>query len=87
MLFNSFAFLIFFPAVCLIYYLLPERYRWLFLLTASYYFYMNWNPAYALLIFASTFVTWGCAAEIENFRKKKQRGGEFFRNASCWQSA
>lgn len=75
MLFNSFAFLIFFPAVCLIYYLLPERYRWLFLLTASYYFYMNWNPVYALLIFASTFVTWGCAAEIENFRKKKQRGG------------
>lgn len=35
------------------------------LLVASYYFYMNWNPAYALLIMCSTLTTWWCALRIE----------------------
>lgn len=74
MLFNSFAFLVFFPAVVLLYFLLPHKYRWLFLLVASYYFYMNWKPVYAILIFASTIVTWGCGLLVERtdtcFKKK-----------------
>lgn len=65
MLFNSFAFLIFFPTVVLLYFLVPHRFRWLFLLVASYYFYMNWKPVYAILIFASTIITWGCGLLLE----------------------
>ncbi len=35
------------------------------LLVASYYFYMNWKPVYALLILCSTLTTWWCALKIE----------------------
>lgn len=58
MLFNSFSFLIFFPAVVTVYFLIPRKLRCLWLLAASYYFYMSWNAKYALLIAGSTFVTW-----------------------------
>ena len=58
MLFNSIEFLIFFPVVVLLYYIIPERFRYLWLLTASYYFYMGWNAKYALLLLLSTIVTY-----------------------------
>ncbi len=58
MLFNSFDFLIFFPLVCILYYIIPFRFRHLFLLIASYYFYMCWNPQYALLMLTSTVITY-----------------------------
>ncbi|MCM1149338.1 MAG: MBOAT family protein [Butyricicoccus sp.] len=58
MLFNSLDFLIFFPVVTLVYFLIPQKFRYLFLLAASYYFYMSWNPTYALLMLASTAITY-----------------------------
>lgn len=58
MLFNSIHFLIFFPIVTLVYFLLPHRIRYIWLLISSYYFYMSWNPKYALLIAASTIITY-----------------------------
>lgn len=57
MLFNSIDFLIFFPLVVLVYYIIPHRIRYIWLLVSSYYFYMSWNPQYALLILFSTVVT------------------------------
>ncbi len=57
MLFNSLDFLIFFPIVTLVYFVLPHRVRWVWLLIASYYFYMCWNPRYALLMATSTAIT------------------------------
>lgn len=69
MLFNSFQFLLFFPLTVLIYFILPVRFRWIFLLVSSYYFYMNWKPVYALLIFASTLITWGCGILISKNSK------------------
>jgi alginate O-acetyltransferase complex protein AlgI len=56
MLFNSLDFLVFFPIVVMVYFALPFRFRWLFLLAASYYFYACWEPGYLLLIVASTLV-------------------------------
>lgn len=44
MLFNSLKFLIFFPAVVLLYFVLPKRVRNLWLLVASYVFYMAGTP-------------------------------------------
>lgn len=61
MLFNSLQFLIFFPVVTVLYWLMPHRYRNIMLLVASYYFYMNWQPIYALLIMLSSVTTWACA--------------------------
>ncbi len=66
MLFNSLHFLLFFPLVCVLYFLLPRtRWRNAFLLLASYYFYMSWEPAYALLLLCSTVVTYLAARGME----------------------
>lgn len=58
MMFNSLQFLIFFPLVVLAYYIIPHKHRVIFLLIASYYFYMCWNPTYALLMAFSSLVTY-----------------------------
>ncbi len=58
MLFNSLDFLIFFPIVVLVYFIIPKKIRYIWLLIASYYFYMCWNAQYALLIGVSTIITY-----------------------------
>ena len=58
MLFNSFDFLVFFPIVFILYYAIPQKFRDHWLLAASYYFYMCWNAEYALLLLASTVITY-----------------------------
>ena len=58
MLFNSLDFLIFFPIVVLIDFIIPRKIRYIWLLVASYYFYMCWNTKYALLIGISTLITY-----------------------------
>ena len=72
MLFNSVSFLIFFPIVTLVYFLIPKKYSYLWLLAASYYFYMCWNPKYALLLLTSTAITYGASLLIE--RSAGERG-------------
>lgn len=57
MLFNSFSYLLFFPVVVLLYFIVPHKGRHLWLLVASYYFYMSWNPKYAMLMGLSTLIT------------------------------
>ncbi len=52
MLFNSIEFLIFFPIVVTLYFLMPHGYRWAFLLLASSVFYMAFIPAYLAVIAA-----------------------------------
>ena len=72
MLFNSITFLLFFPTVCVLYFCIPSsqlRLRNLFLLAASYYFYMNWEPAYALLLLTSTVITYLAARGIGHFKE------------------
>ena len=58
MLFNSLQFLIYFPIVLLVYFIVPQKIMYVWLLVASYYFYMCWNAKYALLILFSTLVTY-----------------------------
>ena len=73
MIFNSYAFLAFFPIVTLAYYLMPMLARRPWLLAASYYFYMCWNAQYALLIAASTLVTYLCALALGRMEAKAGR--------------
>jgi alginate O-acetyltransferase complex protein AlgI len=54
--FDSFHFLIFFSVVAAVFWAIPNRSRWILLLGASYYFYMCWEPPYALLLLASTVI-------------------------------
>lgn len=75
MQFTSFDFLVFFPIVVLLFYVMPKRFRQLWLLLASYYFYMGWNAKYALLILISTVITYLCGifiARIDGECKRKR---------------
>ena len=71
MLFNTLDFLFFFPIVLLVYFVLPARIRYVWLLVASYYFYMCWNPAYIVLIMLSTVITYVCGRIIGSLRENK----------------
>ena len=73
MLFNSIDFLVFFPVVVLIYWLIPKKLRYIWLLVTSYYFYMGWNAQYALLIATSTGITYLCGLGIEWLGKKEKK--------------
>ena len=73
MLFNSFEFLIFFPLVVGLYFAIPQRFRWMFLLAASYYFYMAWKAEYVLLIMASTIIDYYAALRMGATPEKSKR--------------
>ena len=66
MLFNSMAFAIFLPIVFILYWMLPHKYRWILLLSASYYFYMSWNAKYIVLIVFTTIISYTAARLLEN---------------------
>ena len=68
MFFNSLDFLIFFPIVVLLYYIIPVKLKHFWLLAASYYFYMCWNAKYAVLILFSTIVTYASGLMIEKVK-------------------
>ncbi len=70
MLFNSFGFMLFFPIVVHFYFIIPKCSRHIWLLVASYYFYMTWNPRYALVLLFSTITTY-VAARLMRGKKKK----------------
>ena len=76
MLFNSIEFLLFFPAVVLLYYAIPGKLRVFWILLTSYLFYMNWNPAYALLLLFSTAVTFLFGLLIGKRRTKEKAAAE-----------
>ncbi len=70
MVFNSFAFLIFFPIVLILYRVLPKRVRWVMLLAASYFFYMSWQADLIYLILFTTLISYVCALGIEKAKKQ-----------------
>lgn len=72
MLFNSFEFLIFFPTVVLLYFLLPHRFRWVLLLLASYTFYMFWRVDYAIILVISTLIDYGCGRMMDHYPDEKR---------------
>ena len=76
MLFNSLDFLVFFPVVTLFYFAWPKKFRYIWLLVSSYYFYMCWNAKYALLLLLSTAVTYLCGRLLCFFDKCKQPDGK-----------
>lgn len=65
MLFNSLNYLLFLPVVLLIYFILPNKIKYIWLLVSSYYFYMCWNAKYVFLIFASTIITYVSGIVLE----------------------
>lgn len=77
MVFNSFNFWLIFPAIFLLYWLIPSRFnriRNIFLLVVSYLLYMNWKPAFAIVLLGVTLICYGggCVMESQSMGKKKQ---------------
>ncbi len=66
MLFNSVTFLLFIALVIPVYFLLPQKGRPLFLLGASWYFYMSWNVAYLGLLIGFTALIFVLSALMEH---------------------
>lgn len=71
--FTSLQYLIFFVVACLIYFLINKKLRVYWLLICSYYFFMSWNPQYALLILFSTFITYLSGLLIGKSGEKKTK--------------
>lgn len=73
MLFNSMTFAVFLLTVFILYHIVPVRFRWVFLLAASYAFYMNLHAAYGLLLLFSTVLTYFLALELEKTPAQTKR--------------
>ena len=73
MIFSSFVFLFFFITVVTLCVVVPQRYRKLVLLVASYYFYAYWDVRFTLLILASTLVDFVVGPLIHHARTRVLR--------------
>ena len=73
MLFNSFPFLLFFIAVIILFFTLPQKLKNLFLLLASYYFYFCGGAEYLLLLIGFTLYNYWAALYIEKIKNENVR--------------
>lgn len=73
MVFNSLTFLLFFPSVALVYFVLPHRWRWVLLLLASYAFYGAWKVEYLGLIMMSTLVDYSVSRFLDQSQDELKR--------------
>jgi alginate O-acetyltransferase complex protein AlgI len=73
MLFNSIHFLIFFPLVTATYFLLPQKYRWAWLLAASCWFYMVFKPVYILILAFTILIDYYAGIWIDRSEGKKRK--------------
>lgn len=64
MIFHSFSYLLFFPIVFAVYYLLPKKARVIWLLAASYFFYGSADIRYVVLLLAITLLAYGSGLAI-----------------------
>lgn len=71
MTFNSPEFLLFYPIVCALYFLLPKKLKWPMLLLASYFFYMYYQAELVVLILGTTLVSFFASRIIEKTDKVK----------------
>lgn len=74
MLLNSISFLLFFPLIALIYFIIPKKFQWGWLLLSSYYFYLVNDSRFFFLIVFSTLITYYISIKLESLElsgKKK----------------
>ncbi len=69
MLFTSYSFIGFIAVVFLLYYLLPRKCQWPFLLAASYTFYFIASPSYLLFIGATTVSTYMTGRRLDALKE------------------
>jgi D-alanyl-lipoteichoic acid acyltransferase DltB (MBOAT superfamily) len=64
-LFNSLTYIAFLSGIVVGFFIVPSRWRWIYLLAASYGFYASWRAEYALLLAGSTLLHYLCGLRIE----------------------
>lgn len=75
MIYNSFNFIVLFPLLFLLYYVIPakqQKWRNGYLLLVSYLLYANWKPAYALILLGVTAVTFIFAKWMKNYKSRRK---------------
>jgi D-alanyl-lipoteichoic acid acyltransferase DltB (MBOAT superfamily) len=73
MVFTSLEFLLFFPVVTFLYFVLPHRHRWWMLLAASAVFYMAFIPVYILVLFFTIVIDYIAALAIHRSEGRRRR--------------
>ena len=76
MAFNSFNFWLVFPFIFGFYWLIPAKWnpwRKVFIVLTSYLLYMNWKPAFALVLLGVTLLTYWGGGEGEELRIRKKK--------------
>jgi len=73
MLFNSIHFIFFFIVVTSIYFALAHKYKWMWLLASSCYFYMAFIPVYILILGGTIVIDYFAGIWIENSQGKKRK--------------
>ncbi len=75
MTFNSWEFLLFYPLVAILYFILPKKpiFRTGLLLIAGYVFYMYAQPALGILLLGTTAVSYFAALRIEKTEKRREK--------------
>lgn len=74
--FNSFRFWIIFPLIFLLYWAIPRRWiriRNIYLILVSYALYMNWKPAFVLVLLFITLITFYGARLLDSLKSRKRR--------------
>ncbi|GAB3315087.1 MBOAT family protein [Larkinella ripae] len=67
---SSTLYLFFLLLVFLVYYALPHRFRWIWLLLTGYFFYFTWQPLFVLLLLLSTSVAYGFGRLVSQSRSR-----------------
>ena len=75
MLFNSLQFLFFFPTVILLYFIMPARCRYLWLLACSYFFYLNRDDCAPLFLIIATVMSWTAGNWMDRITDPKIKKG------------
>ena len=72
--FISLSFLAFLGVAVLIYYLLPSKIQWVWLLIVSLLFYLTFDLRYIAFLLLSIATTWGGALAVYRLREKQKSG-------------
>ena len=75
--FNSFNFWLIFPIIFGLYWLIPAKYnqaRKVFLVLVSYLLYMNWKPAFAIVLIGVTLITYCGGLRLDNQKANGKKG-------------
>ncbi|MCI7443880.1 MAG: MBOAT family protein [Clostridium sp.] len=73
MSFDSITFILFMTIVFIIYWFINNKYRWILLLIASYYFYLSWDVKGIFLIISTTILSYSSAILMEKINEKEKR--------------